>query len=566
MVASFSERFAPRLSRRRFVQQIAGATGALSLGAAVQAAPASGETSSASPQFTELTGPVIDLVIGESEVNFTGKTRHATTVNGTLPGPTLRLKEGDTATIRVKNTLNEDTSIHWHGLLLPFQMDGVPGISFSGIKPGETFTYTFLIRQSGTYWYHAHSGFQEQTGLFGAIIIDPVEPDPIRADREQVILLSDWTDDDPMHVLSKLKTESDFDNFHQPTLVDFVRDSRELGVQKAIALRQMWNRMRMVPTDYSDLSAVTTYIYLINGVPSGGNWTGLFKSGERLRLRIINASAHSIFDVRIPGLRLTVIGTDGGLVEPVVVDEFRIGAAETYDLLIEPQADAYTVFAQSIDRLGYAAGTLAVRNGLSAPVPSLDPVQWLSMRDMMGDMAGKVISHHATTESRWTTDTQVDMPRTNLDDPGINLRDHQEKYGRRVLTYADLRSIGLARQAQVAPTREIELHLTGNMQRYVWGFDGQTFAESKPVLVNIGERVRITFVNDTMMTHPMHLHGMWSDLRAADGRFQVRKHTIMVQPAQRLSFDLTGEAGRWAWHCHLMYHMESGMFREMVVA
>ncbi len=552
------------LSRRRFVQQMAAAAGAWSLSPAVQASPALSAASTTA--LTELTGPVIDLVIGETEVNITGKVRRATTVNGTLPGPTLRLTEGDTVTIRVKNTLNEDTSIHWHGLLLPFQMDGVPGISFAGIKPGETFTYTFPIRQSGTYWYHAHSGFQEQTGLFGAIIIAPREADPIIFDREQVILLSDWTDDDPMHILSKLKTESDFDNDHPPTLVDFVRDSRELGVQKAIVMRQMWQRMRMVPTDYSDLSAVATYSYLINGMPTGGRWTGLFKPGERLRLRVINASAHSIFDVRIPGQRLTVIGTDGGLVEPVTVDEFRIGAAETYDLVVEPVADAYTIFAQSIDRSGYVAGTLATRAGLSAPVPPLDPVQWLSMTDMMGDMRGTVVAYHARTENRWTTDTQVDMPRTNLDDPGINLRGHQEKYGRRVLTYADLRSIGHAQREQAAPTREIELHLTGNMQRYIWGFDGQTFAESKPVFVQTGERVRITFVNDTMMTHPMHLHGMWSDLRAANGEFQVRKHTIMIQPAQRISFDITGEAGRWAWHCHLLYHMESGMFREMVVA
>jgi FtsP/CotA-like multicopper oxidase with cupredoxin domain len=551
------------LSRRQFVQGIGMAAGTVWVSQGLSAQPISAAFNKAyafSPQQT-LTGNVFDLVIGESDVNFTGNKRKATTVNGSLPAPTLRFKEGETVTIRVKNNLQEDTSIHWHGILVPSDMDGVPQISFAGIKPEQTFTYTFPIKQSGTYWYHSHSGFQEQTGLMGAIIIDPIGADPIQADREHVIVLSDWTDENPMHLLTKLKAHSDFDNYKQPTLMKLRQDVKQQGLTNALAMRQMWNQMRMTPTDFSDLSGVTTYTYLMNGIAPDQNWTGLFNKGEKIRLRVINASAQTIFDFRIPHLKLTVIGTDGGLVEPVTVDELRIGSAETYDILVEPKADAYTIFAQNIDRSGFSCGTLAVAAGLHAPIPPLDPVQWLTMTDMMGDMQSTTKAHHAITEYGWSTDNRVDTPRTNLNDPGINLRNN----GRRVLTYADLHSIGAARQEQREPTRELELHLTGNMERYVWGFDGQTFAESKPVFVAKNERVRISLVNDTMMTHPMHLHGMWSDLRSPTGDFQVRKHTIVVQPAQKISFDINGEMGSWAWHCHLLYHMESGMFREMVV-
>ena len=551
------------LSRRQFVQGIGMAAGTVWVSQGLRANPllAASQTPYAfSPQQT-LTGKVFDLVIGETDINFTGKKRKATTVNGSLPAPTLRFKQGETVTIRVKNNLQEDTSIHWHGILVPSDMDGVPHISFAGIKPNQTFTYTLPIKQSGTYWYHSHSGFQEQTGLMGAIIIDPIDADPIQADREHVILLSDWTDEDPMHLLSKLKANSDFDNYKQPTLMTLRQDAQKQGLTNALAMRKMWNQMRMTPTDFSDLSGVTTFTYLMNGIASDHNWTGLFNKGEKIRLRVINASAQTIFDFRIPHLKLTVIGTDGGLVEPVTVDELRIGTAETYDILVEPQDDAYTIFAQSIDRSGFSCGTLAVSAGLRAPIPPLDPIQWLTMTDMMGNMQSTPKAHHARTEYGWSTDNRVDTPRTNLDDAGINLRNN----GRRVLTYADLHSIGSARQEQREPSRELELHLTGNMERYVWGFDGQTFAESKPVFVATNERVRISLVNDTMMTHPMHLHGMWSDLRSPTGDFQVRKHTIVVQPAQKISFDITGETGSWAWHCHLLYHMESGMFREMVV-
>lgn len=544
------------ISRRQFVQGVAIAGVAASSG--LKAKPI--KPSSVVAQTPHLRGTQFDLVIDEATVNFTGKMRKATVINGSLPAPVLHFKEGDTVTIRVTNRLKEQTSIHWHGILVPSNMDGVPGISFDGINPGETFTYQFPIIQSGTYWYHSHSGFQEQTGMMGAIVIDPCEGETIKTDRDHVILLSDWTDTNPMILMNRLKIESSFDNYQLPTAKKFFADVRKKGWQKAVDERKMWNEMRMMPTDFTDLSG-HTFTYLMNGVNPGSNWTGLFNRGEKVRLRFINGSAQTIFDVRIPGLKLTVISADGQPVEPVTVDEFRIGVAETYDILVEPADDAYTIFAQNIDRSGFARGTLAVKAGLQAPIPPLDESHWLSMADMMGDMSGKTTVRHARTEYGFSTDMHVDSPRINLDDPGVNLRNN----GRKVLTYADLHSVGKARNEQHEPTREIEMHLTGNMERYIWGMDGLTFKEAKPVRVAKNERVRISLVNDTMMPHPMHLHGMWSDLRAPSGDFQVRKHTIIVQPAQKISFDITGEEGRWAWHCHLLYHMEAGMFREMVV-
>ena len=547
---------AHQLSRRQFVQGVAVTGLAVSSGAWAN----SGMQETGRTLMPHLTGQNFDLAIDKTVVNYTGKSKIATVINGSLPAPVLHFKEGETVTINVTNHLKEWSSIHWHGLLLPFAMDGVPGISFKGIAPGETFTYQFPILQSGTYWYHSHSGFQEQTGMLGAIVIEPRDGETIEADCDHVVMLSDWTDENPMVLLNKLKSDAGFDNYQMPTAKRFIADVRKNGWKDTVESRKMWSLMRMSPTDFTDLSA-HTYTYLMNGTNPASNWTGLFNKGDKVRLRFINGSAQTIFDVRIPGLKLTVIGTDGQLVDPVTVDEFRIAVAETYDVLVEPSDDAYTIFAQNIDRSGFARGTLAIRDGLSAPVPALDKIQWLSMGDMMGDMSGKTTAKHASTEYGFSTDMHVDSPRTNLDDPGVNLRDN----GRRVLTYADLRSIGHANEEQSEPTREMELHLTGNMERYIWGFDGLTFQESTPVRIAKGERVRITLVNDTMMTHPMHLHGMWSDLRAENGDFQVRKHTIMVQPAQKISFDVTGEEGRWAWHCHLLYHMESGMFREVVV-
>ena len=553
-----------------------------------------------------LRGTEFSLVVAESPVNFTGAPRMATTINGSIPAPTLRWHEGDTVTLHVTNRMRVATSIHWHGIILPYQMDGVPGISFAGIAPGETFTYRFKVEQSGTFWYHSHSGMQEQTGMYGAIVIDPRDGETIRADRDHVVQLSDWTDEDPMRVLAKLKAQGDYYNFNQPTVVDFFRDASNDGMKAALDKRRMWNQMRMSPSDLGDLSA-TTLIYLMNGSTPAGNWTGLFGPGERVRLRFINGAANTFYDVRIPGLKLIVVQADGVNVEPVTVDEFRFGPGETYDVVVQPKEDAYTVFAQSMERSGYARGTLAVRPGLDAPVPQPDSRESLTMADMMGAMGGmagmehartpgmdhaamghKAGMHHggmamdhsqhamggaanaaastkvrhARTEYGASTDMRVDMPRTNLDDPGVGLRDN----GRRVLTLADLHTVGGPMDPRGAE-REIELHLTGNMERYSWSLDGLEFGRSTPVHLRYGERARVILHNDTMMTHPMHLHGMWSELEQPDGRFQARRHTIPVQPAQRISFLVTADAlGRWAWHCHLLLHMDSGMFREVVVA
>ena len=532
-----------------------------------------------------LKGDDLALHVGETPINVTGRAGVATTVNGSLPGPILHLKEGHSVRLSVTNRLRVPTSIHWHGIILPFDMDGVPGISFSGIAPGETFVYRFQVRQSGTYWYHAHSGYQEQTGLIGAMIIEPANGERIAVDRDHVVMLNDWTDDNPASIFARLKKQSDYYNVAQPTLADFVRDARQSSVREAFAKRRMWNAMRMNPTDLSDVSAYT-YTYLMNGQAPASNWTGLFSPGEKVRLRFINGSAMTIFDVRIPGLKLTVVSADGQEVEPIEVDEFRITPAETYDVIVEPREDrAYTLFAQSIDRSGYARGTLAPRTGMEADVPAMDKRVWLSMRDMMGtmpsgphmvqgmhDMAGMQGSdmpmHHAMAASDHPLKTGpgVDMrvvhPRVNLDDPGVGLRDN----GRRVLTYADLHSIGGSLDTR-EPERDITLRLTGNMERYMGSFDGVKFSAAEPLRFNKGERLRLVLVNDTMMNHPLHLHGMWSELESADGHFQVRKHTVNVQPAQQISYAVTADnPGSWAYHCHMLFHMEAGMFREVIVA
>jgi FtsP/CotA-like multicopper oxidase with cupredoxin domain len=552
----------PLRPRRRFVQTLAltGVAGSLGLWRNAQSADA-----------PELSGSDFDLSIGSIEVNVGGHRRTATVVNGQLPAPTLRWREGDTVTVRVRNTLSKPSSVHWHGILLPADMDGVPGFSFDGIAPGETFTYRFPLLQSGTYWYHSHSRFQEQTGLYGALVIEPREGQRYPADRDCVILLSDWTDADPERVYSNLKKQSDYYNFAQPTFADFARDARAGGTRDAITHRHMWNRMRMDPSDLGDVSGYA-YTYLMNGAAPAANWTALFSRGEKIRLRFINGSSMTFFDVRIPGLTMTVVAADGQDIEPVTVDEFRIGAAETYDMIVTPDdARAYMIFAQSMDRSGFARGTLAPRAGMIADVPALDPPQRLTMSDMMGDMS----STHGMKGMQGTcgamktnaptlgpgVDMIVPMPRTNLDDPGVGLRGN----GRRVLTYADLRSV--TRHGDAAVDRGITLHLTGNMQRYVWSFDAKKFSDAEPLRLKIGERVRIALINDTMMTHPIHLHGMWSDVENEHGEFQVRKHTVVVQPGQKISYRVSaGPAGRWAYHCHLLFHMEAGMFREVVVA
>jgi CopA family copper-resistance protein len=568
----------PAQPRRRFIQGMAASGMVLGALPWLDAVAARATAATALGTAPVLTGTEFDLTIAETAVNITGTPRMATTINGSMPGPTLRFREGDTVTIRVTNRLAVDTSIHWHGIILPYQMDGVPGVSFPGIAPGETFTYQFKIVQSGTYWYHSHSGMQEQKGLFGAIIIDPARGETIRADRDYIVQLSDWTDENPHRILSKLKMQSDYYNFNQPTVADFFRDVGSMGLSAAFAKREMWNQMRMNPTDMADVSAYT-YTFLMNGITPAGNWTGLFRAGEKVRLRFINAGAMTFFDVRIPGLKMTVVQADGQNVKPVEVDEIRLGVAETYDVIVTPKDEAYTIFAQSMDRTGFVRGTLATRAGLNAPVPALDKPEPLTMGDMMGAMdhsmhagmaAGAAVSltkpsttvRHARTEYGPSTDMRVDTPRTNLDDPGVGLRNN----GRRVLTYADLRTVGGPIDKRV-PGREIELHLTGNMERYVWSFDGVEFGKSTPIHFRHGERLRVILHNDTMMTHPIHLHGMWSDLESPDGEFLARKHTVNVQPAQRVSFLVTADApGQWVWHCHLLIHMDAGMFRQVVVS
>ena len=565
-------------SRRRFVQGLAagGVLGAMPLG---QLAYGQG-ASSGNSDVPVLRGTTFNLTIDRLPVNFTGVPRMATAINGTLPGPTLRWKEGDTVTINVTNRLSETTSVHWHGMILLYTMDGVPGLSYPGIKPGETFQYRFKVQQSGTYWYHSHSGFQEMTGMYGAIIIDPAEKDRIQADRDYVILLSEWTDEDPHYVFQKLKTMGHLYNFNQPTLPGLLEDISRDGMQTALSRRDMFNAMRMKPTDLADLSA-ETLTYLMNGVTPNGNSTKLFSPGERVRLRVINGSGNTFFDLRIPELPMTVVQVDGIDVEPITVDEFRLGPGETYDVIVRPIEDAYSIFAETMERTGYALGTLATRPGLNAAVPELRQTQWLTMTDMMGNMSGQdhdmgsmdnigghgamnsaaVTARHASSEFGASTDMRVDNPRTNLDDPGVGLRETS----RRVLTLSDLQSLDGEVDRREAE-REIELHLTGNMERYSWSIDGLEYGKSTPVHFRHGEKLRVHLHNDTMMTHPMHLHGMWSDLEDANGNFLTRRHTIPVQPAQRVSFSVTADAlGRWAWHCHLLLHMDAGMFREVIV-
>jgi CopA family copper-resistance protein len=572
-----------------------------------------------SAQQTVLSGTEFDLQIGETPVNFTGKPRVGTVVNGQVPAPLLRWREGDTITLRVSNRLPVRSSIHWHGMIVPADMDGVPGLSFEGIPSGGAYVYRFKVNQYGTYWYHAHSRFQEQTGLYGPIVIEPRGGERHHADREHVVLLSDWTDTDPERIFATLKKQSDYFNFGKRTVGDFFEDVREKGWRETVADRRMWGQMRMNPTDIQDVGGYA-YTYLMNGVAPASNWTGLFARGEKVRLRFINGSAMSIFDVRIPGLKLTVVAADGQDVEPVTVDEFRIATAETYDVIVEPKDDrAYTIFAQAMDRSGYARGTLAPAAGMQAEIPPLDPRPLLTMGDMgmahdMGGMnhggmhgtpqsgsmdhgsahsmdhsamnhgthgsseqvdhaamghegmqhgeAAAVALRHAPREFGPTVDSRAEQVNTALSDPGVGLRDN----GRRVLSYADLHTIGGPIDRR-DPSREIELHLTGHMERFIWSFNGQKFSEAEPLRFNFGERLRITLVNDSMMTHPIHLHGMWSEVENEKGEFQVRKHTVTVNPAQRISYAVTADAlGRWAYHCHLLYHMEAGMFREVEVA
>ena len=554
--------------------------------------------------YPTLTGASIDLTVGQSPFTVNGRTAIATTINGQLPAPLLRLREGQNVRLAVSNQLDEETSIHWHGILLPFQMDGVPGISFPGIKPRETFVYEFPVRQSGTFWYHSHSGLQEALGHYGPIVIDPAGVDPVGYDREHVVVLSDWSFMHPHEILAKLKKSPGYFNRHRTTLAGLLDGSDGMS----LADRRMWGAMRMDPRDILDVNG-TTYTYLINGHGPQENWTGLFRPGERVRLRIINASAMSIFNVRIPGLAMTVVNADGENVRPVETDEFQISVAETYDVIVRPTEDrAYTVVTEAIDRSGMGRATLAPRLGMTAEVPALREVPNLTMKDMgMGGMAG--MDHGAMAGmdhgampgmNHGAAATQAGGATGGMDHgsmAGMNMRDPNnappdmavgvgvdaiamapsnrmgerplglEDVPHRVLVYTDLVSL-TPNKDQRPPARTMEIHLTGNMERFMWGFDGRKFSEIvEPIRFERDERVRVTLVNDTMMAHPIHLHGHFFELVTGGPQgHQPLKHTVNVPGGGKVSFDLTADApGDWAFHCHMLMHMHAGMFNVVTV-
>jgi len=565
------------LRRRRFVQSAA-ATGAFVAGLqSPRAQPA--ETGS-----LVLLGPRFDLTVSATPVNITGKTSVATAVNGQVPAPTLLWLEGETVTVNLTNRLSVPTSIHWHGINPPAAMDGVPGVSFAGVAPGSTFTYRIPVAQSGTYWYHSHSGLQEMTGLFGALIVVPRRIEPYRYDREHVILLSDWSNENPDTVLGNLKFDSDYYNRNQRTVGTFIDDAGRDGLGATLKDRWAWGGMRMSPTDLADVTG-ELFTYLVNGRPPAVNWTGLFRPGEKVRLRFINGAGMTFFDIRIPGLRMTVVAADGNDIVPVSVEEFRIGVAETYDVIVEPgAAPAYTIFAQAQDRTGYARATLAVRDGLAAEVPPMDPRPIRTMVDMgMAGMApgkadggmamgspppgaggggcGAAPSHAPVMGVG--VDNVAMTPMDRLGDPGLGLGNS----GRRVLNYRDLRALQPFKD-QRPPSREITLHLTGNMDRYMWGFDGKKYSEAPgPIRLKLNERVRFVLINDTMMEHPIHLHGLYMVLENGQGAFLPPKHTVTVKGGERLSYLVTADAaGAWAFHCHLLMHMDTGMLRVVSVA
>lgn len=552
--------------------------GSLALGAIAATAPAWARTNShglAAKGLTGLSGTDIRLTVAESRFTVDGRSGHAITINGTLPAPLIRLREGDRVRLTVDNHLDEDTSIHWHGLIVPFQMDGVPGVSFPGIKPHSSFTYEFPLKQSGTYWYHSHSGLQEQVGHYGPLIIDPAGPDPIASDREHVIVLSDWSFLHPHQIFTRLRQEAGVFNRNKRTLADRGPNDPMTAEERA-----MFAKMRMDPTDIADVTAAA-YRFLVNGHSPAENWTGLFRAGERVRLRLINAAAQTIFNLRIPGLRMTVVATDGIPVRPVEVDEFQIGNAETYDVIVTPADQPYSLVAETIDRSGMAVATLAPRAGMRAAIPPLRPRPTLGMKDMgmgaMGGMAGMdhgAMGHGATMDHKMRdkaavafpvgvgVDMIAPMPVDRIGDPGLGLDD----VGHKVLTYKDLAALTPA-TGRRQPTRRIDIHLTGNMERFMWSMDGEQLSEApEPYRFARNERVRLRLINDTMMTHPMHLHGHFFELVNGQGDSQPMKHTVRVLPGGYVDLDLTADApGDWAFHCHLLYHMHAGMMRVVTV-
>jgi CopA family copper-resistance protein len=649
------------VNRRKFLQSSLLTCGALGWQALL---PAWAQTAAPTPMagVPGLQGNNFDLTVAAARSAIAGTNARHITVNGQFPSPLLRWREGEALTLRVHNMLDESTSIHWHGILLPWQMDGVPGVSFPGIAKGETFTYRFPLKQAGTYWYHSHSGLQEQIGHYGPLIIDPLQPEPYQYEREYVVLLSDWSTENPERVFARLKKMSDSYNYQQRTVFDFFRDVRADGLDATLAERMMWGDMRMNATDLADVTAAT-YTYLVNGHSPAENWTALFNPGERIRLRFINASAMSIFNIRIPGMPMSVVQADGLDVQPVITDEFQIGTAETFDVIVQPQADqAYSIYAESNDRYGYAAATLAPRPGMRAAVPALRPRPLLTMKDMgmdhgahaapaaaatpgmdhstmdhsamdhsamdhsamdhsamdhsamdhsamdhgamMAAMAGGMMMGHAGHEAAAATTGAVDHSAHAASDIVEALVDHSahaapatapqahphamgagvasvasnpvnrlherplglEHEAHRVLVYTDLRSLA-PNPDQRAPGRELELHLTANMERYMWSFDGLKFSEvADPIPLVLNERVRMTFVNDTMMPHPVHLHGMFFELVTGETTHKPRKHTLVLKPGEKASIDVTADAaGEWAFHCHLLYHMHAGMMRVFAV-
>jgi CopA family copper-resistance protein len=588
------------IDRRRLLKGAALLTGGATLAALLPEWARSQTTGLLRPQA--LSGERIDLTIGHAALKVDGRSAHAVAINGTVPGPLLRLREGQDIRIAVANGLREDTSIHWHGLLVPFHMDGVPGVAFPGIPPGETFVYEFPVKQYGTYWYHSHSGLQEAEGHYAPIIIDPAGEDPVAYDREHVVVLSDFSFTHPHAIFQRLKQQGGVFNYQKQTVAGLLA-----GKDQTLAERAQWSKMLMDPTDISDVTGAV-FEFLINGHGPRDNWTGLFRPGERVRLRFINAAAQTVFNVRIPGLRLTVVQADGQHVQPVEVDEFQIGNAETYDVVVQPREDqAYTLVAEAADRSGLARGTLAPRPGMSAAIPPLRERPLATMRDMGMDMSGHdataaAMDHPAMGHTSPTgaappaapgmaeprargSDLMAEMPGMDMSmlnpanapqvtlwpgvqmiapmpvdrtgEPGQGL----EAVGHRVLVYKDLLALEPNPDPR-APNRSMEIHLTGNMERFMWGFDGKKFSDRpEPYAFRHGERVRVTLVNDTMMTHPIHLHGHFFELVHAPAGHLPRKHTVNVLPGGKVTFDFTAEQGDWAFHCHMMFHMHAGMFQ-----
>ena len=582
----------------------AGALGAAGAGLA-GLLPAWAQSGSAGlrPQVPTLFGENIRLKVAHSPFTVGGRTGHAITLNGVLPAPLIRLREGQNVRIHVENGLDEDTSIHWHGFILPFHMDGVPGISFPGILPGTTFTYEFPIRQYGTYWYHSHSGLQEQSGHYGPIIIDPAAADPVAYDREHVVVLSDWTFMHPHKVIAKLKQQGGYFNRQRQTLSGLLGGDDGLERVMPLSERLDWGKMRMDPTDIADVTG-STYAYLINGHGPQENWTGLFRPGERVRLRFINASAMTIFNIRIPGLPMTIVQADGQNVRPVETDEFQISVAETYDAIVTPTEDrAFTLVAESIDRSGMGRATLAPRMGMSAPVPPLRRKPVLGMKDMgMGGMDHGAMDHGAGGGSMEGMDHgQAASSGAQAMDPGSGSMDHNmrdkslvppnvkvgvgvdmiapmpvdrtgdrplglEDEPHRVLTYHQLAPL-VPFHDKRRPTRSVDIHLTGNMERFMWSFDGRKLNEgAEPIRFARNERVRVNLINNSMMNHPIHIHGHFFEVVTGMPHGHPVKHTVNVMPGGKASFDLTADApGDWAFHCHLLFHMHAGMMNVVKV-